>query len=117
MKGVEEALDFVIREIQAVSRHPKMYADDASGIEVALWCYHHVWANVIGRAADFLSALTQVRDEEKCRPYSFSFHFKIRLASQDDPSEDAAVAYVIRQYQRVDEKLGIVFPEGRDGHT
>ena len=78
---------------------------------MALNCYHEFWAVAKGRVADYRSAWVSVHDEENCGVHFFDGHYRLNLSVDHAPSEAEVTAYVIRQFQRIDERLGIVLPE------
>ena len=113
VKTGEEIQAFVETMIARIYKHPKLFGADAESVMLALRCYHDVWAKVANRGPDYNFALRAVLKEEGCGPYYFSTHYKKRLARTADDSEDSAIDYVIRQWRKVDARLGLEDPSPR----
>jgi hypothetical protein len=111
MKTLEEVSRYTLSRIQFVYRHPTLYSYQAHGVMTALWCFHEIWAAVNLRVDDFQTTLAKVCEEGNCGPNLFDTHYRLHLCVDRAPSEAEVTAYVIRQYQRIDERLGIVLPE------
>lgn len=107
MKRDLTVIKYLLNGIEEVYQRPKMFAVSADGIMVALSLYHEIWALVSGRLDDYYSAIRKMGEEEKSGPYRFDEPYKHEICAVLNMSEDDAIAYVIRQWQRLDERLGI----------
>jgi len=113
MKDVDEMIRYLLMRISQVYLRPMLCSYQARGIMMALHCYHELWAVITDRSEDFWSIRWKIHEEENCGPLGFDGHYKLNLAGDDGSSEAGAIAYVIRQYRRIDERLGVVLPEPR----
>jgi hypothetical protein len=111
MKTLDEVSEYILRTIKEVYKHHMMFCPTADGIVMTLWILHNVWGVVNGRLDEFCATLAKVRQEENCGSYSLENHFRLHFSMDHAPSEAEVIEYVILQYQRVDERLGIVLPE------
>lgn len=110
MNTLEDMAEFALRRIQYIHKHTTVWSYKAHGVIMALMCYHETWAVAKGRDDDYTTALVKVREEENCGVNWFDTHIRLKLSVDHDPSEAEVTDYVIRQFQRIDERLGIVLP-------
>jgi hypothetical protein len=111
MKTLDDMANYVLRQITCIYNHSLIWSDNAHGVQIALLSFHLVWAVAKGRLDDYHATKEELLDEEGCGPNSFETHFRLKLSLDHDPSEAEVTDYVIRQFQRIDERLGIVLPE------
>jgi hypothetical protein len=111
MKTLDEVSEYTLWKVSRIYKHPRMFYWNADGIVMALWCLHDIWGVVNGRVDEFYATLDKVRQEENCGPNSLETHFRLHFSVDHGPSEAEVIDYVILQYQRIDEILGIRLPD------
>jgi hypothetical protein len=86
---------------------PLMYGGTRAGVDLLLRTYHEIWAEVTDRQGGFEETWRRFLEEEDCGSASFSARY-----SMDHPAatEIELAEYVVKQWRRVSEDLGIPIP-------
>jgi hypothetical protein len=106
MLNSDKILQVVLRDLSLVYDRPLMFGGDANGVEVVLWTYHHLLAEIVERNEEYVSIRDAQHSECGCQANSFSGHFRANI--RKGCSEIEAVRYPVEQWQVIDKKLGLV---------
>jgi hypothetical protein len=108
MRSADEILQFVLTAIGHIYYRPLMYGGDANGVEVALWQYHVLWAEIVERQEELQAVQFARSTGRRCCNRAFSDHYR-RHVKQGCSEEEAAQAGV-EEWKRIDQELGLVIP-------
>jgi len=108
MRNADEILQFVLTSIGHIYYRPLMYGGDAHGVEVALWHYHVLWAEIVERQEELQAVEFARITERRCCTREFSDHYR-RHVKKGCSEEEAAQASV-EEWKRIDQELGVVVP-------
>lgn len=111
-RTAEEILEYVASRIGHVYRRPLMYGGTADGVDVVLRTLHDLYAQIVDRHDDLIPPREDL--VPGVGSAGFAFHYRQRLHAGRTVPEPEAAAYVVEQWQRIDERLGVVFrtPDG-----
>src|SRR5438067_1422314 len=107
MKTAEEVLAYVVDRIGHVYRRPLMYGDNADGVDLLLFAYHDLWAEIVGRQSDLGSARYELASKRGHCAMSPSTYFRREVPGGDRATEAEAAAYVVDYWALMDEALGL----------
>jgi hypothetical protein len=95
--------------IHHIPEHPDMCVghDDPRTVDVVLLLYHRLWAQAVGRIAEFNRVYEGVKVEERCQIVGFSQGWRMR---HPDTTKQDTTAFVFACWKKVTERLGIERP-------
>jgi hypothetical protein len=108
MLNSDQIMQLVLCDLSLVYDRPLMFGGDANGVEVVLWTYHRLLAEILECNEEYESIRDAQHSECGCQANSFSGHFRANI--RKGCSEIEAVRYSAEQWQVIDKKLGLVIP-------
>lgn len=111
MKESGEIVTILLRTVASIYRHPKMHGESAAEIDTLLWHYHALWVEVMERnIAAFRLEVSRIHGRRHSCSLLFQGHYRNHTKKGKEASQDEVIAYVIKMWQKMDEKLGIDVP-------
>ncbi|MGO8745339.1 MAG: hypothetical protein ACLQNE_05065 [Thermoguttaceae bacterium] len=109
MKTPEETIAWIAGAIGYVynDHRPLMYGGNGAGVDLLLHVYHEMWSFIVGRYDEFEDTWQQVLEEEECGSANFSTRYSM---NHPGVSEEDVARYVVEQWRKVSERLGIPIP-------
>ena len=105
MLNADQILQVVLRDLSRVYDRPLMFGGDANGVEVILWAYHRLLAEIVERDEEYESIRIAQHWECGCQANSFSGHYRTDI--RKGCSEIEAARYSVEQWKAIDKKLGL----------
>ena len=107
MKSSQEIVSFIASRIGHIYFRPLMYGGTAFGVNLLLYQCHEFWAESMECRSRFSEIFQHVNDEEDCGSAGFAFHY---LRMNPNSSEEEQITYIVQQWKKVSERLGIPIP-------
>src|SRR5262249_37322361 len=111
MKDGFRILQFVLSVIGRIYERPFMYGGDADGVELILWHYHQLQAEIVDRREEFDAVLESFTLNRQCCVMGSAGHYREHV--RPEAPEDEVVRYVVAQWKAIDERLRIAVPAHR----
>jgi hypothetical protein len=108
MRTADEILQFVLEMIGHIYYRPSMYGGDAHGVDVALWNYHLLWAEIVERREELEAVQFARITRRRCCTRAFYDHYRRHV--KQGCSDEEAIQAGVEEWQRIDQELGIVVP-------
>jgi len=107
MKSVQEIVSFIASRIGHIYFRPLMYGGTAFGVDILLYQCHEFWAESMECRPSFSEIFHDVSNEQDCGAAGFAFHY---LRMNPNSSEEEQVMYIVQQWQKISERLGVPVP-------
>jgi hypothetical protein len=111
MKALDDMAGYTLLVLLYEYNYTIVYSCHAHGVMIFLVCLHDIWAIAKRSLDDPDRTWVKLHDVGKRGTNSFDGHYRLRLSLNHAPSECEAADYILRQLQRIDERLGIVMHE------
>ena len=111
MKRLEEVVQFIAHRIGYIYHHqPLMYGGTADGVDLILHYYHELWAEIVERTDDYFNTCFEIHRQEDCNSHNFASRYRV---AHPDATELGAAEYVVSQWRRISDLLGVPIPHGQ----
>lgn len=108
MKSSEAMVAYLAEQIGLMYYHnPLMYGGTAFGVETLLYAYHQAWAHLVDFDGDWRDMWWKALEAEDCGSADFSHRYSM---NHPEAPEMEVVAYVVKHWRPVSEKLGVPIP-------
>src|ERR1051325_5632335 len=107
MKSATQISDSIAFKIGDVYLRPLIHGGTAEGVDLVLFCYHGIWAEIHGLEDELRTARFAVSEHQKLGSMSFAKRYKRRYPKA---REQKAAAYVTSQWRRISEMIGVPIP-------
>ncbi len=107
MKSPDQVIAFIGQRLAHIYERPLMYGGTPEGVELLLLAYHELWAEITERRVEFAQAERAVSDAEDCGSMGFATRCR---RSRPTVSPEEAAQYIVSQWRKIGDQLGISLP-------
>jgi hypothetical protein len=106
MKSVDQIIAYLAERIGYIYYHPRplMYGGTAEGVDLLLWTYHELWAEVVRKYDEFQDVRRNVLDEADCQAAGFPTRY---LWDHPTATQEEIAEFVRRHWRMISDRLDV----------